>query len=108
MADLILTTQNELQNLIEVSLKKVLSAERSNHSTPEQPQEEFLTIEQAAEFLKLTVPTLYSKTSKGELPAMKRGKRLYFSRLELVQYLKDGRRKTNTELSAIADNYIKR
>jgi len=52
--------------------------------------EQILTIQEAAEFLSLTVPTIYSKVSKGELPFMKRSKRLYFSRTELLEYLKQG------------------
>ena len=63
----------------------------------EQP-EQLLTIQQAAAYLSLTVPTIYRKVSIGELPAMKQGKRLYFSRIELLEYLKDGRKKSNAEL----------
>jgi hypothetical protein len=38
--------------------------------------EQLLTIKQAAEFLSLSDPTLYTKVSKGELPVMKRSKGL--------------------------------
>ena len=60
--------------------------------------EQLLTIQQAAAYLSLTVPTLYRKVSKGELPAIKQGKRLYFSCIELLEYLKDGRKKSNAEI----------
>jgi excisionase family DNA binding protein len=63
---------------------------------------EFLTIQQAAEFLNLAVPTLYSKVSKGELPVMKRNKRLYFSKDELTEFIKSGRKKTILEIEADA------
>ena len=62
--------------------------------TTEQP-EQLLTVQEAAQFLNLTVPTIYSKVSKGELPVMKRIKRLYFSNLELMEYLKEGRKNNN-------------
>ena len=65
---------------------------------PADQPEQLLTIQEAAEFLSLTVPTMYSKVSKGELPVMKRSKRLYFSRTELLEYLKDGRKKSNAEI----------
>lgn len=68
--------------------------------------DQFLTIQQAAELLCLTVPTLYSKVSKNELPVMKRGKRLYFSRTELLEYLKEGRKKSNAEIEAEANSYL--
>lgn len=79
---------------------------------PEQPTtdqpEQLLTIQEAAEFLSLTVATLYSKVSKGELPVMKRSKRLYFSRTELLEYLKDGRKKSNAEIEQEAKAYLKK
>jgi excisionase family DNA binding protein len=70
--------------------------------------EQLFTIDQAAKFLNLTKPTLYSKVSRAELPYMKQGKRLYFSRTELMDYLKQGRRKTNDEIAAEAHTYLKR
>ena len=70
-------------------------------------QDELLTVVQAASFLKLAVPTIYSKVSLGELPVMKRGKRLYFSSTELLDYLKDGRKKTNSEIEAEAQAYLR-
>jgi len=39
---------------------------------------------------------------------MKRGKRLYFSRTELLEYLKAGRKKTNAEIEGEAETYLKR
>ncbi|MGD9493574.1 MAG: helix-turn-helix domain-containing protein [Bacteroidales bacterium] len=71
-------------------------------------QDELLTIEQAAAFLSLSVPTLYTKTSTGQIPFMKRGKRLYFSRVELMEYLKAGRHKTHAEQIAEAGQHLKR
>lgn len=70
------------------------------------PDEKLLTIEQAADFLSLTKPTIYNMVSRGELPSMKRSKRLYFSREDLISYVKQGRRKTNDEIAADADDYI--
>jgi hypothetical protein len=37
---------------------------------------------------------------------MKRSKRLYFSSIELLQYLKEGRKKSNAELDAEAEAYL--
>ena len=52
--------------------------------------ERLLTIQEAAEFLSLTVPALGNKVSKGELPVIRGSKSLYFSRTELLEYLKQG------------------
>ena len=89
----------------EISALKSLLLERSKQQTIEAP-EQLLTVEQAAEFLSLAIPTMYSKVSKGELPVMKRGKRLYFSSTELMTYLKEGRRKSFPEIEAEAETYL--
>ena len=83
----------------------ILKAVRNEQPTTDQP-EQLLTIQEAAEFLSLTVPTMYSKVSKGELPVMKRSKRLYFSRTELLEYLKQGRKKSNAEIEQEAKAYL--
>lgn len=83
----------------------ILKAVRNEQPTTDQT-EQFLTIQEAAEFLSLTVPTMYSKVSKAELPVMKRSKRLYFSRTELMEYLKDGRKKSNAEIEQEAEAYL--
>jgi len=89
----------------EVSELKRLLIEKQEHPQNEQP-EQFLTIQEAAVLLSLTVPTIYSKVSKGELPVSKRSKRLYFSRTELLDYIKQGRRLTNDEIEAEAVTYL--
>lgn len=73
---------------------------------PKEQLEQLLTVEQAADYLNLSVPTIYGKVSKGELPVMKRGKRLYFSKTELLDYLKAGRKKSNAEIEAEAEAYL--
>jgi len=82
-------------------LKRLLMERQAEPST--KSNDNPLSIREAAEFLNLSVPTLYSKVSRGELPVMKRGKRLYFSKLELMDYLKAGRRKSNAEIAAEAE-----
>lgn len=67
--------------------------------------EELLTVEQAAKYLDLSKTYVYRLISRGELPVMKRGARVYFSKKELFDYVKAGRKKTNAELSAEADQY---
>ncbi len=73
---------------------------------PTETPEQLLTVQEAAQFLNLTVPTIYSKVSKGELPVMKRSKRLYFSSAELMEYLKEGRKKSNAEIEQEAEVYL--
>lgn len=58
--------------------------------SPAETEEQFMTVEQAAQYLHLSVQTLYGKVCRRTIPFMKRSKRLYFSRDELKSYLKDG------------------
>jgi excisionase family DNA binding protein len=88
-------------------LKQLLLQKRDQQQTPI-PSEQLLTVQEAAEFLNLSVPTIYSKVSRGELPVMKRGKKLHFSNTELMQYLKDGRKLTNSEIETEAQNYLQK
>lgn len=90
---------NSIENLI-LALKQPKKVESS-----EQP-EHLLTVQETAHFLNLTVATIYSKVSKGELPVMKRSKRLYFSSTELMGYLKGGRKKSNAEIEQEAEAYL--
>jgi excisionase family DNA binding protein len=71
------------------------------------PQDELLTVKQAAQLLALSVPTLYSLVSKSQLPVNKKGKRLYFSKQELIDWIKGGRKKTEHEIGIEAENYLK-
>jgi len=98
-------TSEQLGSLIQTSVREALrTTKQAEPST--QSNDKPLSISEAADFLNLSVPTLYSKVSRGELPVMKRGKRLYFSLPELSDYLKAGRKKSNAEIAAEADQYL--
>lgn len=72
---------------------KRLILERSEHKAPQQ----LLTIQEAADFLNLAKPTVYAMVARNEVPYMKRSKRLYFSREDLLKYIKQGRKQTLEE-----------
>jgi len=85
-------------------LKELLLSSKKQPTT--EKTEKFLTVKEVSEFLNLAVPTIYSKVSRNELPYMKRGKRLYFSSAELMEYLREGRSKSNSEIEADADAFL--
>jgi excisionase family DNA binding protein len=97
-------TPPELQTLIENSVKKIFENFTVLPAKPE--ADELLTVHQAAEFLSLSTPTLYSLISKGQVPVMKRSKRCYFLKQDLINYLKEGRKKSPAEIAAEATQYI--
>ena len=87
-------------------LKELLSMKKDEK--PSTPQEKLLTLKQAAEFLDLAEATIYSKVSRGELPVMKPGKRLYFSSTELMDYLKGARKLSNAQIEERAKAYLRK
>lgn len=90
----------------EVSELKSLLLQKQEQTPTEQP-EQLLTIQQASDLLRLSVPTIYSKHSKGELPGVcKRGKRLYFQRDIIINWIKDGRKKSTAEIEQDAEAYL--
>ena len=69
--------------------------------------DELFTIQQASTFLRLTVPTIYGLVSRSSIPVSKKGKRLYFSKVELTAWVKEGRKKTISELQLEAKNHTR-
>jgi excisionase family DNA binding protein len=89
---------------IETLLLDIKHARKEQGEQPEADQ--LLTIQQAAEFLNLSVPTLYTKVHNAEIPVYKKTKRLYFSKQELTDWIKAGRKKTTSEIAAEAEQYV--
>ena len=85
-------------------IKAMLAQRLEPQSTPTQDQ--ILTVGEAAAFLSLSVPTVRSKVHRGELPSMKKGNRVYFSQSELMEYLKTGKRKSNSEIEMEAQMHL--
>jgi len=83
-----------LLNKVEHLEQLIINQQVIKHETTD----EILGVKETAEFLNLSVPTIYSKVSRRELPVMKQGKLLHFSKKELLEYLKMGKRRTNYEL----------
>jgi len=100
-------TKSDFQNLLAETVNLCLQHNQSTNS-PQQPTDELLTVQDAAQFLRLSVPTIYGLIHKGEIPVMKRSKRCYFSKVELINYLKQGRKKTLAETASEAEAYLKK
>ena len=66
-----------------------------------------LTLKEAAEFLVFSRSYLYRLTSQGRVPCYKpEGKRVYFDRAELVNWLKRNRIRPQEEIEETAASYI--
>jgi excisionase family DNA binding protein len=75
---------------------------------PQSEQDVFLTVPEAADFLKIGIPTLYGYTQRAEIPCFRKGKRLYFSKMLLRQWIEQGRKMTPVEIRQEAEKYLQR
>jgi hypothetical protein len=89
-------------------LSEIKSLLESLHlQTPPSPPEEDLTdVKGAAKILNKAKSSVYNGTSKNEIPHFKRGKKLYFSKAALLQYIKGGKKLTNKELKEEVNNTL--
>jgi excisionase family DNA binding protein len=78
----------------------------SQNNTSQPDADKLLTIKETAEFLHLTVPTIYLLVQRAEIPVCKRGKRLYFSKLEITSWIMAVRKKTTSEIEANVNAYV--
>lgn len=99
MEKFILTTPEELGNLIQFNIRQAL---RELEQSPKQEQDKLLTIQEAATFLNLAKQTIYGFTSNNLIPHIKRShsKKLYFRKSDLEKWLLEGRRKTRSEIES--------
>ncbi len=85
-------TFDQLPGAVSQLLREVASIKATLENKHPEPADQLLTVDQAAEFLTLAKPTIYAMLSKGKLPNLKRGKRVYFHKSQLLEYLNAGRR----------------
>ena len=57
---------------------------------------------------KRTKPTWYSKISRNEVPYYKRGKKVYFLKSEIDEWLRQGKCKSNSEIEEESSSYLLR
>ncbi|WP_295648253.1 helix-turn-helix domain-containing protein [uncultured Mucilaginibacter sp.] len=96
----------QLSTLVQNAVRKAFSESPQDRGAS--PTDQLLTIQQAAAFLSLSVPTLYGLVSKQAIPVHKQGKRLYFIQAELMRWIKEGRKLTITEIESQAGAYLTR
>ena len=90
----------------EVSELKTLVLQQFNQ--PAQDQDQWFDLNELVEYdpEKRTKPTFYGYIHKGLIPYHKRGKKLLFLKSEIDNWLKQGRKKTNAEIEADADEHL--
>ncbi len=93
MDNIVVITKTELVEIIQETLRGV----KQDEKTPDQ-QNEFLDISEASNFLKMAKQTLYGLTSNRQIPYIKKGKKVYFNKGEVIAWLNEGKMKTKSEI----------
>ncbi len=94
----------EVRQLFRQELESFFAENALTTSQPEQDQIGGINL--ACEITGLARPTIYGLVAGSKIPHMKRGKLLYFSKQELTDWIKQGRRKTVADMQAEADSYL--
>ncbi len=101
--------QSIIDHLIEINAKanrigeavKILQAKFKSTE-----DEDILDFNSACQFLKVKPATLYKWTSQNFICYFKKGSKLYFSRNDLIEWVKSGRVKTKIELDDEVDDLL--
>lgn len=83
-------------------LKALLLQKANNKPESENP----LGIKEVSALIGKTLPTLYGYCQRNEMPYHKNGNRLIFFKSEIIEWIKQGKQKTLSEIEAEADAYL--
>ena len=86
--------------------ERLRPVQQEAEATPQPEGETLLSFEDMCAFLGIAKSTGYQRIGRGEIPHFKKGRRLYFRKSELVEYIESGRRKTRKELEEAAKEYL--
>lgn len=83
------------------NIERLLKELKNKGAEPEDAG--LMGIMEASKLVNLSVATIYSKVCRNEIPVNKQGKKLYFLRSELLDWIKSGRVKTISEIQREVD-----
>ncbi|SDH32567.1 transcriptional regulator, AlpA family [Flavobacterium omnivorum] len=97
-----------MENLFEIILEKLNNIEKAIEklNTSSNNDDDFMNIEQVASFVGLSKATVYGLILQRKIPHFKVGKRLYFKKSEIVNWIISSKVKTEQEVNQLADEYI--
>ena len=78
-----------MENPFEIILEKLNSIEKAIEKlkTASNDDEDFMNIDQVSSFIDLAKPSVYGLVNKRKIPHFKSGKRLYFKKSDIVQWI---------------------
>jgi excisionase family DNA binding protein len=95
---LVLITTDELDSLIQSSVRKALAEHTPKSSSY---SDDFpINIDEAAAFVKKPKSTIYQLTSTRQIPFNKVGKQLLFFKKDLLAWIEESKKKTQKQIEA--------
>lgn len=107
MQNLVFTqlSAKEFRQLLQEEISKALA--EYSPSTTTTPTKEILSFTEGCEYLDISKSYGYKLTSKQELPHYKRGKKIYFKRVELDEWMLTKKVDSFNEIEASTNDYLK-
>lgn len=97
---------DQLKTIVQNAIRTVIIEQLPTATATPTESKDLLSLSEVANFLNLAKPTIYGLVCHSKIPCMKKGKKLYFSRQELTEWLKQGKKKTISEMQEEADNFL--
>lgn len=97
---------NQRLDRIEKKLEQLVSKTENIKGNETSPG--FLTMKQFCEYYDYKRPTVYGMVHHRKIPYSKVGKRLYFEKSKIDEWIRQKHVKTITEIEEEADNYLSR
>lgn len=99
-----------MENPFELILQRLDKIEQLikqiNLNTEILPQKDVMVIDELSAYLDLSKSYIYKLTSSNSIPYYKRGKRVYFKKVDIDKWVFSNRVKTNEEINQEAINYL--
>ena len=98
-----------LDGLIKVLAEQI--TENIKNELQIQPQkvtqeDEFLNIDELSNLIGLTKPTIYGHVHRNTVPFIKKGKMLRFSKIDILNWLQDGKSKSKADIDNQVNEYL--
>jgi len=99
-------SKSDIRKLVKEGVMEVQY--HSDFTQNSKKESEYVDLDEACKILMKSKATIYGMTSSQKIPFYKRGKKLYFKKEELLQWLGQGRRKTVDEIRQSVDDFLVR
>ena len=105
----IILTNVSLDEIVDKIVERLASSKQELiHHEENKDAKEYLSVEEASELIRLAVTTIYGLTHNKAIPYLKKGRKLWFKRSELLQWLDSGRKETKEESEADALDHFRK